>query len=307
MTTFPSGEQFEIAHRDLRATVTQVGGSLRTLRAGDWEILDGFPVDTMSHDGRGQLLIPWPNRVAGGTYTFDGKTYQLALSEPAHHAAIHGLVRWAPWSVEELSSGRVRMAYRLFPMSGYPFMLDLSVTYGLSDAGLQVTLRAENAGEEATPFGAGQHPYVRVGTSLVNEAILHIPAETAHRYDENLIPIGRVPVEGTPLDFRTPRPIGDTEINMDYTDVRRDGDGRFHVELAAPDGAPALEVWMDEAFRHVTVYTGETVQPPERRRRSLAVEPMSCPPNAFATGQDLVVLKPGERWEGTWGITVRKG
>jgi aldose 1-epimerase len=135
---------------------------------------------------------------------------------------------------------------------------------------------------------------------------LHVPAETVHRYDQNLIPVARVPVEGTPLDFRTPRPIGETEINMDYTDLRRDADGHCRVTLSAPNDGLSVEVWMDEAFKHATVYTGETVQPPSRRRQSLAVEPMTCPPNAFATREDLVVLQPGDTWKGTWGITVRR-
>ncbi len=111
-------------------------------------------------------------------------------------------------------------------------------------------------------------------------------------------------MDGTPLDFRTLHPIGDTEINMDYMDLERDDGGRAHILLQAPDHGPALTVWMDQAFKHVTIYTGETVQPPSRRRHGLAIEPMTCPPNAFATGDDLLVLQPEERWEGNWGIAV---
>jgi len=305
MNTFPSGEQIEIRHESLRATIVEVGGGLRAFVAGDLEVLDGFEVTEMCHDGRGQLLLPWPNRLASGKYTFEGQTYQLPINEPSHGNAIHGLVRWASWTPQASTPESVTLYHRLYPSPGYPFTLDLSATYRLSDGGLQIALRATNVGAEPLPFGAGQHPYLRVGTPLVNAALLQVPARTIYRYDDHLIPVERVPVEGTPLDFRSPRPIGDTVINMDYTDLERDADGRARVTIAAPDGGPSVEVWMDGSFKHATVYTGETVQPPSRRRQSIAVEPMTCPPNAFVSGEDLVVLQPGETWEGSWGITVR--
>jgi len=306
VSIFPSGEQLEISHGDLRATIVEVSGGLRSFRAGDLEVLDGYPVGEMCHDGRGQLLLPWPNRLAGGTYIFEGVTYQLPLSEPAHGNAIHGLVRWANWTVQTHATDSVTMAHRLHPMPGYPFLLDLSATYTLLDDGLRVTLGAVNTGTTPCPFGAGQHPYLRPGTPLVNSALLQVPAPTMHRYNDQLIPVERVPVEGTPLDFRTLRPIDDTAINMDYMDLERDAGGRAHILLQTPDGGPALAVWMDQAFKHVTIYTGETVQPASRRRHGLAIEPMTCPPNAFATGDDLLVLQPDEKWEGNWGITVHR-
>ena len=307
----PSGEQFEIRHGSLRATVVEVGGGLRTLAVGELEILDDFPESEMCHDARGQILMPWPNRLAGGKYTFPrgtsagGSPQQLPINETSHDTAIHGLVRWTNWTAQSHAAGAVTMTHRLYPSPGYPFTLDVSAAYALGDDGLQVNLRATNAGREACPFGAGQHPYLRVGTPLVNEATLQVPARTIHRYNDQLIPVERIPVEDSPLDFRAPRPIGDTEINMDYTDLERGDDGRARVVLAAPGGSPSIEVWMDVAFRHVTVYTGETVQPPSRRRHGLAVEPMTCPPNAFVSGDDLIVLHPGETWSGSWGLTIR--
>lgn len=307
MPIHPSGEQHQIAQGDTHATVVEVGGGLRTLKSGDLEVLDGYPDDQMCRDGRGQILIPWPNRIAGGRYRFEGKEYQLPLTEPAPGNANHGLVRWQRWNGGPSSSpGSLTMAIRLFPSPGYPFILDVSADYVPAKDGLTVTLRVVNAGTEPCPFGAGQHPYLRCGTATVDSALLQVPAKTIHRYDDRLIPVGTTPVNGTPLDFRTLRPIGDTVINMDYTDFERDGDGIARVTLQNPDGSVAVEVWMDEAFKHATLYTGETVQPPSRRRQSLAIEPMTCPPNAFVTGQDLLVLQPGESWQGSWGISVRR-
>jgi aldose 1-epimerase len=304
MSVLPSGEQTDIRQGSLAATIVEVGGGLRTLTAGDWEVVDGYSSDEMCRDGRGQILLPWPNRLDGGRYPFAGVTYQLPIDEVQYGNALHGLVRWCNWRTAELTGSSVTQAYRLYPSPGYPFTLDLSATYTLSGRGLHVTLRAINVGQLPCPFGAGQHPYVRIGPGLVNDALLQVPARTVYRYDKRLIPMDKTSVAGTPLDFRTARPIGETQINTDYTDLERDGDGRAVVLLGAPDGTRSVEVWMDEAFKHVVIYTGETVSPPERRRHGLAVEPMTCPPNAFVSGEDLLVLGPGEGWSGSWGITV---
>ena len=89
----PSGEQYELVFGDQHAVVVEVGAGLRTY--GD--VLDGYAVDEMCTSGRGQVLAPWPNRIADGVYEFDGKSYQLALTDPSEHGAIHGLARWASW------------------------------------------------------------------------------------------------------------------------------------------------------------------------------------------------------------------
>jgi aldose 1-epimerase len=303
MSVDPSGEQHEIRSGAWRATVVGVGGGLRTLRAGNLEILDGYEPNEMCHDARGQLLVPWPNRLAGGHYRFGGQEYQLPLSEPAKDNAIHGLVRWHSWQAGDSAPAAVTMAHRLYPSTGYPFTLDLSAEYALNDDGLTVTLRAVNVGSSPCPFGAGQHPYLSCGTELVNSAALHVPAESIYRVDDHLIPVEKIPVAGTSLDFCSPRLIGEAAINMDYTDLQRDG-GIAHITLSAPDDGPTVTVWLDDAFKHVTVYTGETVQPPSRRRRSVAIEPMTCPPNAFRSGEDLLILQPGEHWQGRWGIAL---
>jgi aldose 1-epimerase len=306
MTVLPSGEQVEIACGHLRATIVEVGGGLRTLTADDLEIVDGFAAHEMCHDGRGQVLMPWPNRLAGGRHSFTGQEEQLPINEPSQGNSIHGLVRWLNWNAESRASDGVIMTLRLHPMPGYPFALDLAVAYSLSDEGLAVTMRATNIGDDACPFGAGQHPYFRAGTERIDEALLRIPAQTMYRYDDHFIPVERVSVAGTPLDFRTLRRIGDTVLDRNFTDMERDAEGRSRVTLQASQGSPSVEVWMDKAFRHVTVYSGETVQPAERRRLGLAVEPMTCAPNAFASGDDLQVLQPGETWEGRWGVVIHR-
>jgi aldose 1-epimerase len=125
----PTGEQYEISGGGYRAVVTESGATLRLLEYEGRPVLDGFGEDAMPPVGRGQLLMPWPNRIRDGRYSFGGRDLQLGLSEVARRNASHGLVRWAAWSLEEHSSGSVSLTYRLMAQSGYPWTVDLHVLY----------------------------------------------------------------------------------------------------------------------------------------------------------------------------------
>jgi aldose 1-epimerase len=298
----PSGEQFELRRDGQRAVVVEVGGGLRTYEVSGEPVVDGYAAGEMCSGGRGQVLVPWPNRVRDGKYAFDGADYQLALSEPEHHNAIHGLVRWANWSVGELEPHRVVMTHRLHPQPGYPFALDLELDYRLEDHGLSVTLGARNAGERPCPFGAGAHPYVRVGTPKIDAATLRAPGRRHLVTDARGIPTGSEAVEGTAYDFTGGRPIGDMQLDTAFDELERGPDGRAVVTMAGPDREVSL--WFDEAYRFVMLFTGDTIGEPERRRGGLAIEPMTCAPNAFQTGDGLLTLKPEERFSATWGIAV---
>ena len=240
----PSGEQFELVRGAQHAVVVEVGGGLRSY--GD--IVLGYGVDEMCSAGRGQVLAPWPNRLAGGTYAFDGETYQLALTEPKSSSAIHGLVRWASWQAVEREESRVVMEHLLHPQPGYPFLVRLRVEYALDGDGLSVRTTAENVGERACPFGAGHHPYI------------------AGNVDELFGP--------------------------EKLDEARHWDGSFEVG--------DVTVWADAAWPYVQLFTGDR---PDVQRRGFAVEPMTCPPNAFNTGEGLIRLEPGDAFEGRWGIS----
>jgi aldose 1-epimerase len=292
----PSGEQVELSFGDQRVVVVGVGGGLRRYSAGDRPVLDGYSVVTMCSSGRGQLLAPWPNRIEDGSYEFDGETYQLALDEPERQNAIHGLVRWSHWSVVERATDRAALEHRLHPTPGYPFTLDLRVEYSLAEDGLTVLVQATNPGEEACPYGFGAHPYLDAGGGLVDELELRVPAAIALISDERSIPIGRQSVDGTELDFRASKPIASTQLDHCFTELRREGDGRARVELGG-----RATLWVDESFPFVMVFTGDAL--PDVARRSLAVEPMTCAPNAFASGDGLIVLDPGEEHAAVWGIT----
>lgn len=298
----PSGHQYEIAAAGYRAVIVEVGGGVRQLEHEGRPLLDDYREDEVCVGAKGQLLVPWPNRVDRGRYRFDGEDRQLDLSEPETGCAIHGLARWESWQVASHEADRVALVHRLHPHPGYPAVLDLEVEHVLDVDGLRVRTTARNVGGTRAPYGLGAHPYLHADGDL-DDCTLSIPGATRLPTDDRGIPTGRESVEGTPYDFRSPRVIGDLDIDYAFTDLARDEDGRAWTRLVSPDGANAA-LWVDESFGYVEIFTGDTL-PPEHRRRGIGVEPMTMPPNALATGEDVIALEPGESHTSTWGISSR--
>ena len=300
----PTGEQFEIHGGEYRAVVTECGASLRVLEHAGRALLDGYGEDAMPAGGRGQLLMPWPNRIGDGAYSFGGRDLQVALSEPGRGNASHGLVRWAAWSVEEHTPHSVSLGYRLMAQTGYPWTLDLHVLYDLSADGLTVTQTATNMSASAAPYAQGAHPYVRAESDPIDRLELLLPAATRLRVDDRKLPTGREPVEGTAYDFQVSRPIRATVLDDAFTDLTRDDDGAATVELRDPDNGRGVALWVDGRHRWLQVFSADDA--PGTARRSLAVEPMTAPPDAFRSGDDLTTLAPsgedGDELSASWGI-----
>lgn len=297
-----TGRQLTLRHGNQTAVVVELGGALRHYAIGDRAVLDGFGADDRITAGRGQLLVPWPNRVKGGSYRWNGQDLQLPLTEPTSGNAIHGLLRWTSWQVLEADDSRAVLEVTLWPQPGYPFHLRVRAEYTLGDEGLEVAVAARNQGGNVAPYGVGQHPYLTVGTATIDEAVLTVPARSRLRTDELGLPVATEPVAGTPYDFRTPRAIGAQRLDTPFGDLERDARGRAVVRLAHPSGEHGTDVWLGEGADFLQVFTGDTL-PETERRRSVAIEPMSCPPDAFRSGTSVVALEPGERHTVRWGIT----
>jgi aldose 1-epimerase len=297
----PSGEQVSLELGSQRATVVEVGGGIRAYAVGGWDVIDGYRVQERCSGGRGQPLIPWPNRLRDGRYRWKGAELQLDLSEPARQNAIHGLVRWRNWEVRARDPARVVLGHVLHGEPGYPFMLGLEIEYALGPRGLTVTTTALNIGPETCPFGAGMHPYFSLGAPTIDDAILTVPAATRLLVDERGIPVAEEPVDGGPVDFRAPRPIGAAQLDACFTGLQRGEGGNLRVRLEAPDGSREITVWASPEYEHLMVFTGDTLAE-EERRRGLAIEPMTCAPDAFRSGAGLTRLEPGERHRASWGI-----
>jgi aldose 1-epimerase len=303
MTRAPSGEQFEISHGDQRAVLVEVGGGVRSYTVADRDVLEPYDEHAMCDGGHGTPLIPWPNRLADGAYTWDGITHQVPITEVAKHNAIHGLLRWHNWRAVARAGDRVRLGIRLHPMPGYPFLLDVAVDYRLDAAGLTVTTSATNLGASAAPFACGQHPYLSPGGAGVDEGTLQLDAAAWIDTDNpRQLPTGVLPVAGSDRDFRKPRRLGAQQLDTAFTDLARDADGRAAARLTGADGR-TVECWVDRSYPILQIFTGDTLAP-HRRRRGLGCEPMSAPPNALATGQGVLRLAPGATSTHTWGVRL---
>lgn len=291
----PTGQQYVLEAHRYRAVVTQGCGALRSLTYDGRDLIDGFAEDAMPTGGRGQLLVPWPNRIRDGRYTFGGVTQQLALTEPKRGNASHGLVRWVSWTATAVTEGRVELAYFLPAQTGYPWALALTTTYALGADGLTVTQAATNLATEAAPYASGAHPYLVAGPGPCDAWTLELPAATRLvTDDERLLPVGTEPGDA----FRAPARLGDAVLNHAYTDLDRDASGRATVSLRSPQGE-GVALWVDEHHRWLQVYTADDTATP---RTSVAVEPMTAPPDAFNSGDDVVVLAPGATFAASWGV-----
>ena len=302
--TAPSGDQFEFAAGGYRAVVTEAGATLRVLEHDGRPLIHGFAEDEMSSAGRGQLLMPWPNRIRDGAYTFDGRDLQLGLTEPARHNATHGLARWEAWSPEEHASSSASLSYRLMAQSGYPWTVDLHVLYDLSADGLTVTQTATNLGDRPAPYACGAHPYLAAGPAPVDGWELTVPASLRLIADDRQIPVGEEDVTGTAYDFRAARPLHDTVLDDAFGDLARDDAGLATVEVRDPATGRGVALWVDERHPWVMVFSADAGWDPPRQ--ALAVEPMTAPPDAFRSGRDLARLapagEPGDELSVSWGI-----
>jgi aldose 1-epimerase len=288
--TSPSGLDVVVRGGPYEAHLAEVGAGLRTLTRDGLDVVEGYGPDEMCSGGRGQLLAPWPNRIEDGQYEFEGRVLQLPLSEAAARNAIHGLVRWAPWRLEGATESSAQWTYRLYAQPGYPFVLDLEAAYDLSEDGLRLTFSATNAGGSAAPYGFGAHPYLTVGRK-VDGCVLDLPAAQYCDVDGRGLPGPPQPVDGTAYDFRGGRPVGDTVLDHPFSGVEH-VDGWGAASLVDPDTGRAARVTSDDSFGWLQAFSADTHS--ATARHYLAVEPMTCPPNAFRTGADLRVLQPGE-------------
>lgn len=297
----PSGEQFVLRRGRQHAVAVEVGGGIRSYSAGGFDVLDGYPVEGSAGPSRGAVLVPWPNRLRDGAYEFGGRCRQLPLTEPARRTAIHGLARWLSWDCTDRRADRVRLRTVLHPQPGYEFTLEVEVEYALADGGLEAAITARNRGREVLPYGAGAHPYLRAAQGPIDGQVLRSPARRRLPLDARMLPAGPArPVAGR-YDFRRGRAIGATILDTPFTDLERGAEGLARVELSSPERRVTL--WADASFDHLMLFTGDTLGPGERRS-SLAVEPMTCAPDAFNSGHGLVLLEPGRAHVARWGITV---
>ncbi|MFF2347271.1 aldose 1-epimerase family protein [Pseudarthrobacter sp. NPDC058119] len=294
------GTEVHLAHGPYSAVVTLRGGALRELRHGDRDLVVGFGPDGPVPDYRGVICAPWPNRLADGSYSYAGTAYAAAVNEPERGAALHGLAIHRPWEVLETAADRTVLGCRIPAGPDYPADLELAVTYSLSDDGLRGEVRAVNAGTTAAPYGVCPHPYLVAGPSPLDDWSLELPAGAYLEVTpERLLPVDLRQVDGGAFDFRSSRRLGPVQIDHAFTDIVRDAEGLARVRVLDPSGAGVELEWGTE-WPWVQVHTGDKPVRPDRL--GLAVEPMTCPPDALHSGTDLVHLQPGQAHSASWTI-----
>jgi aldose 1-epimerase len=289
VTDPPTGAEHALERGRQRLVVSEAGGGARSWKVDGSELLASFGSGTRDGAFAGKPLMPWPNRLRDGRYAFEGVEHRVEISEPESSTALHGLTLSSRWRASRTSAHGITLTHRLREREGYPFALDLAVGYELDPGGVVVTLRATNAGPGRAPFGAGLHPYLR----LDGDFTLQIPARTSVPVDGRKLPTGPpTPVSGSDLDFRHPRSLDHQRLDTCFGDLERGAAGVASVTLV---GARRLVVWMDDAFHFVQVFTADG---------AIAVEPMTCAPDAFNTGDGLLVLEPGASFTGRCGLTA---
>jgi aldose 1-epimerase len=292
-----SGTQYTISHGGYEATIASIGASLRELTFDARNLVLPFGADELRPKFRGATLAPWPNRIVGGTYSFAGDDYVLALTEPERGHALHGLAAWLDFDLVAQSTAEVTLEGVIQPQAGYPWRVIVTVTNTLTDAGLATTVTATNASSTPAPYGTGPHPYLVGGPGRVDEWTLELSAASVMLTTETLAPTDVVPVESVGLDWREPHTVGDIFIDHCFTSL-----SEARVRVTDATGSGVQMTWGAECT-WVQLHTADL--PDEAiSRRGLAVEPMTCPPDAFNSGTDLIVIEPGASTSASWAIAA---
>lgn len=304
-----SGTQHLLRSGDYQAVVASVGASLRVLRhrgpAGERDLVVPFDADEVRPAYRGVTLAPWPNRIVDGRYRFGGVDHVLPLTEPERGHALHGLVSWLDFEAVDKGADHVTLAAEIEPQTGYPWRICIESTFRLSADGLEQTVTGTNMSDTVAPFGISGHPYLVAGPGRVDDWTLELPADVVLAVTEDrLIPtVAQGVDESEPrrFDFRRPRSIGDARIDHAFTGLQWD-DGMARVRLTDDSGSGVSLAW-DGACPWVQVHTADV---PGRAtdRIGLAVEPMTCPPDAFNSENSLIYLDPASRAGGSWIIAA---
>lgn len=294
---YPTGQQISLRHSNVAAQIAQVGASLRSLEVAGVAIVPPYPLDAPTPSCSGVVLAPWPNRVRDGVWQDGDIVRALAVTEPALNNASHGLLRFTAYEIDQTSDATATLRAQIVPQTGYPYLLETSVTYTLTGDGITVTHTATNHSLTPAPFALGTHPFITIGDVDARDLVLRLPAETYFETDDRLIPIGESPVTGG-VDLREGQRLGNVSLDTGFATLHRDSDGHIRTTLTAPDGR-TVTVWQGEGFDYIQAYTTPTYP---GQKLALAVEPMTAPAEAFNSGRGLRHLAPGETWTLEWGI-----
>ncbi|MEP2023998.1 MAG: hypothetical protein ABJH98_01570 [Reichenbachiella sp.] len=259
-------------------------------------VIDGYRseqevVNDHSTAFKGSKLSPFPNRILNGVYNFNGKSYQLPINEVGANNNLHALLHNQPFEIlEEKESENEAILILGHEYNGtdqgYPFVYALKLTYQFGTEEVSIKTEIENTSNTSIPMGDGWHPYFRF------DHLDHVQMKMgkANRLSSNF---------GNQLNgthgFEQSRAIGSESLD-DCFEVK--GGERFSLQLRDEAQDLALEIWQEnesQKYKYLQIYTPPT-------RKSIAIEPVTCLPNAFNTGEGLIILKPNEKVSMSFGI-----
>jgi len=277
-----------------------------TLRKGEklFSILDGN-ISKDSFKGKdifkGAKLFPFVNRIKGGCYLFNGRTYQLDINYPEEGNAVHGFVYkekfvLAHKIIEEASACAIFEYSYHGTYKGYPFKFGIELCYMLDATnGFSCETKVTNTGEHSLPFGDGWHPYFSFNKN-VDELYLKLPETELIKVDDNLIPTGcREPYS----NFNNSSLIGDTCFDNCF--YLKPTEEKHCIELYDSKQGVRITLWQDagkQKYNYLQIYI-----PPDRK--SIAIEPMTGNINSFNNGEGLLVLEPGKIFTASYGLNIQ--
>ena len=302
-----SGQQFRLSFLtpkgELQATIAQVGASLREFKINDIELVVPYAEDEPAPLCAGIVMAPWPNRIDGGKWKFEGQTLEVDITIHEQQNANHGFLGRFPYSLISQTPSSVTLGATIYPREGYPFLVDTTVTYQLDESGLTVSHTAVNHSAKAAPFAVGGHAYFQFSETPTKDLAMKTNAKTWLKCNERQIPTEWLPTPTGDYNLSEGVRVGDHFFDDDFTDFDRDAQGLAHTYLTAPDGR-GLDVWQDEKFGHVVLFTPDFFPTKNGPVYAAAIEPQTAAPNAFNNGDGLAWLKTGEQFTAAWGVKI---
>lgn len=285
MHSSSSGTRIGLKAGPYEAHVVTVGAGIASLTVDGLSLTHPHGDDKFARGYMGKTLLPWPNRIAGGVYEGDGEEQQLPINDVEHHAALHGLMAWENWQIVDRQENAVALRALVAPRPGYPWTLEATVRVELHEInGLTFNLVTTNIGSGNAPYGAASHPYISFDGAPVDGYEIEVPANHAMEVDENLTPVGLRPVDELDVNFTKPRVLGKAVLDHAFTDLP---EGKWSIRVK--DISSGRSARLTSNTNWVQLYSGEEIN-----RTGLAVEPMTCAPNAFNNKMGLTWLKSGQ-------------
>lgn len=281
------------------AFVPAFGANILSLNFNGTETLWGFENEAQlitNDKSRSIHLAPFPNRIQDGKYFFEGNDYQFSINKPKENNAIHGFV----WNKNfEVVSTKAEKDFASITLkyiydggeAGYPFSFELLFEYTLKGNSFSMSFSATNTGNTNMPFGYGWHPYFAFGNN-VEHWQLQLPECNILETDARLIPNGNSKKYNS---FQQPENIGATEFDTAF-ELTGNKDF-FETTLFSSVINQTISIQQSNIFKYLQVYI-----PPNRN--CIAIEPMTCPANAFNSEEGLIVLEPQQNCNGIISISI---